>query len=232
MRCWHICSEKVFNIFYENKILNCSKNNKELLFYDKKEKIIYDNIKNAYDYMTKCLEEYCPKDEYAKDYPIWLWYKFSNKEHIPHLRKGSTYFSKEDTTPSVRIELSIPDDRVLLSDFSDWHFVLNGSKYCNNSWENDIINSGCRYPNIKGTDEKYYKTFTGLDNSFIRNKYNWGTIFNIYKIKCPNWHGSKVNSNISKLWYRQIQGVTWYVRYEWVRKVTFFDTRITKVKVY
>lgn len=50
---------------------------------------------------------------------IWAWRQPKpDLRHSGHLIKG---------TPGVRIELEIPDERVLLSDFDGWHFRLSSS---------------------------------------------------------------------------------------------------------
>jgi len=50
---------------------------------------------------------------------IWAW-----KQPKPDLRRSGHLY---EGTPGVRIELEIPDERVLLSDFDGWHFRLNAS---------------------------------------------------------------------------------------------------------
>jgi len=50
---------------------------------------------------------------------IWAW-----KQPKPDLRRSGHLISG---TPGVRLELEIPDERVLLSDFDGWHFRLNSS---------------------------------------------------------------------------------------------------------
>lgn len=56
----------------------------------------------------------------AKGRPLtWAW-----KQPKPDLRRSGHLYTG---TPGVRIELEIPDERVLLSDFDGWHFRLNSS---------------------------------------------------------------------------------------------------------
>jgi hypothetical protein len=50
---------------------------------------------------------------------IWAW-----KQPKPDLRQSGHL---HEGTPGVRIELEIPDERVLLSDFDGWHFRLSSS---------------------------------------------------------------------------------------------------------
>ena len=54
--------------------------------------------------------------------PVWGWRQWWGDRRRPDLR-ASGYLSKG--TPGVRVELRVEDDRVLLSDFELWHYVLN-----------------------------------------------------------------------------------------------------------
>ncbi len=54
--------------------------------------------------------------------PIWAWYQWEGKRCKPDLR-SSGYLPKGDQ--GLRLELQVADDRVLLSDFDLWHYVLN-----------------------------------------------------------------------------------------------------------
>ena len=54
--------------------------------------------------------------------PIWAWYQWEGSRRKPDLR-ASGYLPKGE--PGVRLELRVADDRVLLSDFDLWHYVLN-----------------------------------------------------------------------------------------------------------
>jgi len=58
-----------------------------------------------------------------KGYPIWTWYQYSDAvhrkpdlRHTSHLPRG---------TQGVRIELEVPEEQLLLSDFDLWHYTLN-----------------------------------------------------------------------------------------------------------
>ena len=54
--------------------------------------------------------------------PIWSWYRWHGLERKPDLRCRG-HLSKGEK--GVRLELDFPAQRVLLSDFSLWHYVLN-----------------------------------------------------------------------------------------------------------
>ena len=55
--------------------------------------------------------------------PIWAWYQWEGAARCkPDLRSGGYLPTGE---PGVCVELEVTDDRVLLSDFDLWHYVLN-----------------------------------------------------------------------------------------------------------
>jgi hypothetical protein len=56
-------------------------------------------------------------------FPLWGWYRWQGlKQCRPDLR-ASGHLTKGAT--GVRIEFELPEESVLLSDFSGWHCVLN-----------------------------------------------------------------------------------------------------------
>lgn len=58
----------------------------------------------------------------ADTMPIWAWYRWKGNGGRPDLRSGGHLPKGQQ---GVRVELHVADDRVLLSDFDLWHYVLN-----------------------------------------------------------------------------------------------------------
>lgn len=54
--------------------------------------------------------------------PFWAWHTVDWKHRKVDLR---TTLFRNYPDPTVCLELEVPDDQVLLSDFENWHFVLN-----------------------------------------------------------------------------------------------------------
>ncbi|MBH5316837.1 DUF3841 domain-containing protein [Paenibacillus sp. GSMTC-2017] len=77
---------------------------------------IWEYFLQSYDWMMKQMKKRLP--EYNGEYPIWLW------TEKPDLRRGNHF---ERGTSAVSLEVEIPNDLVLLSDFDAWHSVLNKS---------------------------------------------------------------------------------------------------------
>lgn len=76
----------------------------------------------AYDWMRGQMARRIPG--YGGGYPWWAWIQWDPSRPRPDLRaRANHYFAPG--TPSVRLELELPDVEVLPSDFELWHFVLN-----------------------------------------------------------------------------------------------------------
>ena len=79
----------------------------------------YDCFENAFCWLVKYLKakDDCPD---GIQFPIWAWFRFNGQEKKPDLRH-SCYGVRGEKM--VCLEIEIPDDKVLLSDFDLWHFV-------------------------------------------------------------------------------------------------------------
>lgn len=59
-------------------------------------------------------------------WPIWAWARNYGEAVKPDRRRSM--FNNYDSE-DVILELAVPDELVLLSDFDDWHYVLNGCEF-------------------------------------------------------------------------------------------------------
>ena len=110
-----------------------------------------------------------------------------------HLSKGEI---------GVRIEFEIDDNKVLLTDFSDWHLVL-----CSNEIAFGLKHS---YFELKECDEEEIKYYTE-EGWFVKDDkilFDWNSII------------LNKNSNL-----RDIQATMWYVKMEQVKSITKFKSR-------
>jgi hypothetical protein len=103
------------------------------------EKFVPDDFIFAYSWMNKQMRARIKNaPEGNHHYPIWAWYKYDVNRRRPDLRK-SGYLEKG--AKGVLIEFEASMDDVLLSDFIEWHMVLNASK------ELKVFNSIIIHPN-------------------------------------------------------------------------------------
>ena len=88
------------------------------------DKIMDDYFLNSYAWLEDKMRELLPAPTIECKHPIWAWYKRHNKRK-PDLR-NSGYGNKGEELYLIKFE--IEDDKVLLTDFDDWHIVLNSNE--------------------------------------------------------------------------------------------------------
>lgn len=73
-----------------------------------------DDYRNPYRWMREQMKKRIP--ECRGRYPIWLW------NEKPDIRMTHWHQGGERV---IRLEVEVPDERVLLSGFDIWHYILN-----------------------------------------------------------------------------------------------------------
>ena len=76
----------------------------------------------SYRWLVKQMREKIGNPPDGVEYPVWAWYKRNGRRHRPDLRRTG-FGTRGDKL--VCMEIDIPDNQVVLSDFDAWHFVLN-----------------------------------------------------------------------------------------------------------
>lgn len=144
----------------------------------------------------------CPS---GVQYPVWAWHTFCGKRKKPDLRH-TCYGAKGEEL--VCIEFEIPDNKVLLSDFELWHFVLN------NWW----LDTEMFLPGF--TEEQYdanHKLFEALSPEEKQKKIeeSWLNIFDVNEVIDNDFIRRGVD----------IQAIFWELKMEWVKKIQYFVHR-------
>ena len=81
-------------------------------------------LRRAFVWMTAQLTKRVGPPPAPGIWPVWAWYWWKDRDHPrPDLRVERHAYPRG--ARMVRIALEVPKDFVLLSDFNDWHFVLN-----------------------------------------------------------------------------------------------------------
>ena len=94
------------------------------------------SFKSSYDWLIPEMEKRIGKRPKGVSYPVWAWHTRDWQHKKPDLRQAGY-----DTpgTKCVCIELEIPDNQVVLTDYDIWHFVLNSwyfdGSYSEEEWE-------------------------------------------------------------------------------------------------
>lgn len=158
----------------------------------------YEFWAEPYTWLAEKMKERIGFPPEGVEFPVWFWYKWNGNHHKPDLRSRRSFGTKGQKM--VLLEVEIPDNEVLLSDFDSWHFVLNKSHtYYNTNTEQEF-------------DEIYnwLQSLPEVERQMEIEK-SWDSIFDITPMKND---------------YRQtgywVQATAWELRLENVLKVTPF----------
>ena len=191
MRLWTMQPVEVYNILRQDGVFTCDPT-----------KVPEPSFIDRYGWLVKKLNEKDSKPCNV-DCPVWAWYRFNGKEKKPDLRH-SCYGSRGEKM--VCLELEVPDEKVLLSDFDLWHFPLN------NWWLPD-----CFYEGYGDTEDevqqKWFDSLTKEEQELERER-SWDRIFNIEPFE-NDWI----------LRGKYVQAVFWELKIEYVQKVQLFTAR-------
>lgn len=99
------------------------------------EKYAEPNFINAYKWIANQMSFRMVNTQNCGIHPIWAWYKYDEKFRPDLRRRG--HLAKGDG--GVLIEFEESFDKVLLSDFMNWHLVLNTDKETK-AWQTIFIN--------------------------------------------------------------------------------------------
>ena len=190
MRLWTIQPIEVYEILKEKGVFTCEEEKSEL----------FKDFKNSYDWLIGKMDEKNIEHPNDINYPIWAWHTRDWKNKKPDLREGGY---GERGTKSVCLELEISDDRVLLSDFDLWHYVLN-------HWFIDDSTNEEEWEEIHQEFEK--KPYEEREKLILES---WNKIFNVKPFIIENW------ITIG----RYVQATFWELKMEDVKKVQFFTCK-------
>ena len=140
-------------------------------------------------------------------FPLWGWYRWQGtKQCRPDLR-ASGHLARG--LPGVRIELELPEDSALLSDFDSWHCVLNRCFLSLNEQEDEAF---VRELERTGVEQRwpYPEPF------HLRVVSSWQHIFDL-EAGDVEWRGP--------LSERSIQATFWELTIPQIRRVDIFRAR-------
>ena len=153
---------------------------------------------HAYAWLSREMTKRVGPPPQGVDYPVWAWYMQNGRHKKPDLRSERWGYGPGDEDYCC-IELEIAPERVLLSDFDEWHIVLcNG--LISDTEEEDVA------------QEALYESLSDEEKIAYKEK-NWERVFDI----------SPLNNN----WTTRgewVQATFWELRREDVRAVRFFRT--------
>ena len=197
MQLWTIQPKAVYDLILKTGVYRCDPFKSEMLkpLDEACEGILEPVFQRKYDWLVGRMEQRIGKRPDGVIYPVWAWYRYEGSDK-PDLRK-ERWSNGNPGTLMACILLDIPDDRVVLSDFGNWHHVLNGWPIVDTEDEADKADA-------------YMDTLTEPEkDNFLDN--NWERVFE-----------TDVFDNGWTSRGQDVQATFWELRREDVRGVRFF----------
>ena len=94
----------------------------------------YKDFYSAYNWLAKEMIRRKIYPVESNTLPVWCWYLYDGKNKLD-LRHSGLGTPKEK---QVCLELEIQENKILLSDYGAWHFVLNNSWYDDSTSEREF----------------------------------------------------------------------------------------------
>lgn len=155
-------------------------------------------IAEKYEWLIRQMEKRIGSAPPGVTYPVWAWYMQNGKHKKPDLRTERWCYGNGGEKYAC-IEIEIPDNQVLLSDFDVWHIVLNNGLISETEEEDK-------------RQERYYETLIPEEQKAYQEK-NWERVFDI--------------TPLNNHWIRRgedVQATFWEIRKDYIRSVRFFET--------
>lgn len=175
---------------------------------------IDENFISAYDWLVDEMIKRIGNPPADVKYPVWAWYQWEGKRKKPDLRHGG--YGKRGT-PLVLLTIDIDEKDVLLSDFDDWHCVLN---YFYLALNEDDDNCFCERYEADGFKFHDLNDFENKNPKLAEYRKeierSWRRIFDLQK-HTPNWDTPPHE--------KTIQATFWELKKENVLKVQHFIAR-------
>lgn len=186
---WTMQPIEVWNIVQETGVFRCDPalcSMPEPVFAEK------------YEWLIRHMEERIGPRPEGVTYPIWAWHTQNRKHEKPDLRRERWDYGTGNEQ-YVCIEIEVPDNQVLLSDFDDWCIILNNGLLTASQEEYDRLDAYC--DGLKPADQIAFKHA------------NWVRVFDV--------------SPVANSWEQRgewVQANFWELQKDMIRSVRFFKT--------
>lgn len=143
-------------------------------------------------------------------FPVWAWFQWESEHRpMPDLRYSAHLPRGEK---GVRLELEVPDEMVLLSDFELWHFALNYWYLPSSMLDGDRFDREMSERGLSNHRER------PLSDQKAHNEiqHSWEKIFDL------DWQ-EKDYSSPREL--KNIQATLWSIEMDFVKDVTHFTAK-------
>lgn len=201
MKLWTIQTTEFYDTLQKNGVVYCDR-----------ESWFCQEYRDMYDWMANEMRKHIgiPPQKKVR-YPIWAWYQYtSRKKPRPPI---SSNMLDSDQKEGVMLEIEIPDDKVLLSDFGLWHVPLNGHPI---SDDKKLMKRFDAFRAVHGGSCDFEDYPEDLKNDIM---VTWSVIFDL-RTKLRRWVAKA-------MWNRSIQACFWELKLEQVVEV-YYIKRLEK----
>lgn len=149
-------------------------------------------------------------------YPVWCWYKDQGRTTGKPDMRFSGHAKRGEHV--VRLKLSVPSDKVLLSDFDDWHFALNcwylpETPLDDEDFDERLRDAGFEFFELSNPDNHDETLMKFREEA----KSSWDRMFLINSEGDDEWSWDWKN--------KTIQATLWELRSEYIQSVEHFIAR-------
>lgn len=191
---WTIQPESVYELIQSEGVYHCDI--EKASFYD---------LKMQYDWLVQEMKKRIGKPPKGVTYPVWAWYMWEGRRMKPDLRSerwGNGW--KGDRFACM--EIDIPDEKVLLSDFDDWSMILLDAFLSDSEIEDERLEN--EYSSLPQCEKTAYK--------------------------CNNWKRAFRLEYLDNGWTHRgdsIQATFWELKKEDIKNVRFFSAASERPKL-
>lgn len=188
---WTIQPEEVYELIQKNGVYHCDYTKSDMIYWQEQ-----------YDWLVQEMKTRIGEPPEGVLYPVWAWYMWEGARKKPDLRRqrwGNGW--KGDRFACMEIE--IPDDRIILSDFDTWSVILSNGLLADTEEEDLLLEK--EYEAMPPDVQKEFKA------------QNWKKVFDLTYVDNSWMHRGD-----------SIQATFWELRKEDIRKVRFFTSAAPK----
>ena len=198
MHLWTIQPPEVYRLVMDTGVYRCDPFQNGMLQSFDESKIgneLDQQFAESYDWLVRQMEKRIGPRPEGVIYPVWAWYQFAYQKK-PDLRR-ERWSNGNPGEKQACILLDVPDREVLLSDFGNWHHVLNHWPITDTEAESERVDAY-----IETLSEKEKTTFLSE---------NWERVFDIEPF-ANGWTSRGAD----------IQATFWELKRVYIQDVRFF----------
>ena len=166
------------------------------------EKSFLNECRDQYNWLVKQMKRRIGHPPEGVSYPVWAWYMWGGVRKKPDLRR-ERWANGWKGEQFVCMEINVPDEKVVLSDFDSWSIILLHGLLSDSEEEGTRLEN--EYSSLPEAEKKAYRDR------------NWEGAFDLSFAD-----NDRVHKGAS------IQATFWELRKEDIRKVWFFTAATPK----